>query len=181
MLFYQHEDPKPEFPEARGRHLLMSERGAAEVRAFFEARGLRKEIHSFEDSTHNSEAAAQTLGVQVGQIAKTILLLVDDSPVVVVISGDRRVDFKKVKALRGGKKVRLGGPEDVAVRTGFDVGAVSPVALPAGIPVYQDLSLRRFETIYPAAGETNNMFVTTPDELLALTGAQERELAKAGD
>jgi prolyl-tRNA editing enzyme YbaK/EbsC (Cys-tRNA(Pro) deacylase) len=89
------------------------------------------------------------------------------------------VDFKKVKALRGGKRVRLGGPEDVVARTGFKVGAVSPVALPDGIPVYQDLSLRRFETIYPAAGETNNMFVSTPDELLSLTRAQEEDLARA--
>jgi Cys-tRNA(Pro) deacylase len=157
----------------------MAERGAGEVKAFFEARGLAKEIRFFEESTHNSELAAQTLGVQVGQIAKTLLLIVDDSAVIVVISGDRRVDFKKVKALRGGRKVRLGGPEDVVARTGFKVGAVSPVALPAGIPIYQDRSLRRFETIYPAAGETNNMFVTTPDELLALTGAQESDLAKA--
>lgn|SRR5512134_772847 len=157
----------------------MEERGASEVKAFFEARGLSKEIRSFEESTHNSELAAQTLGVLVGQIAKTILLIVDDSPVIVVISGDRRVDLKKVKALRGGKKVRLGGPEDVTARTGFKVGAVSPVALPEDIPVYQDLSLRRFGTIYPAAGETNNMFVTTPDELLSLTGAQEKDLAKA--
>ena len=158
---------------------LMEERGANEVRVFFEARGLSKEIRSFEESTHNSELAAQTLGVQIGQIAKTILLMVDESPVVVVISGDRRVDFKKVKALRGGKKVRLGGPEDVTARTGFKVGAVSPVALPPGIPVYQDLSLRRFDAIYPAAGETNNMFATTPEELLSLTGAQEKDLARA--
>jgi prolyl-tRNA editing enzyme YbaK/EbsC (Cys-tRNA(Pro) deacylase) len=158
----------------------MAERGAGDVKAFFESRGLAKEIRSFEESTHNSELAAQTLGVQVGQIAKTILLIVDDFPVIVVISGDRRVDFRKVKALRGGRKVRLGGPEDVTARTGFKVGAVSPVALPEGIPVYQDRSLRRFGTIYPAAGETNNMFVTTPDELLALTGAQETDLAKPG-
>jgi Cys-tRNA(Pro) deacylase len=154
-------------------------RGANEVRAFFEARGLSKEIHSFEESTHNSELAAQTLGVEVGQIAKTILLMVDESPVVVVISGDRRVDFKKVKALRGGRKVRLAGPEDVTKHTGFKVGAVSPIALPAGIPAYQDLSLRRFTSIYPAAGETNNMFATTPDELVSLTGAQEKDLARA--
>ena len=159
----------------------MEERGANEVRAFFEARGLRKEIHTFEDSTHNSELAAKTLGVAVGQIAKTILLMVDESPVVVVISGDRRVDFKKVKALRGGRRVRLAGPEDVSAHTGFKVGAVSPVALPPGIPLYQDLSLRRFETIYPAAGETNNMFVTTPGELMSLTRAEERDLARAED
>jgi Cys-tRNA(Pro) deacylase len=156
----------------------METRGEREVRAFFEAAGVRKEIHRFDDSTHNSELAARTLGVEVGQIAKTILLMVDDRPLVVVISGDRRVDLKMVRSLRGGRKVRLAGPEDVATHTGFAVGAVSPVGLPEGIPVYLDRSLRRFQVIYPAAGETNNMFVTTPDELLALTGAAETDLAR---
>jgi prolyl-tRNA editing enzyme YbaK/EbsC (Cys-tRNA(Pro) deacylase) len=52
------------------------------------------------------------------------------------------------------------------------------VALPDGVPIYLDRSLRRFDTIYPAAGETNNMFVTTPDELLALTRGTERDLAR---
>ncbi len=159
----------------------MEERGANEVRAFFEARGLSREIHTFGESTHNSELAAQGLGVEVGQIAKTILLMVDESPVVVVISGDRRVDFKKVKTLRGGRRVRLAGPEDVVAHTGFKVGAVSPVALPEGIPVFLDVSLRRFPQIYPAGGETNNMFVTTPDELLSLTRAEEKDLARAPD
>lgn len=156
----------------------MEARGAEQVRAFFEAAGVAKEIHTFDESTHNSELAAKTLGVAVGQIAKTILLMVDDAPVVVVISGDRRVDFKKVKALRGGRRVRLAGPEDVVARTGFKVGAVSPVALPDRIPVYLDASLRRFGTVYPAAGETNNMFVTTPSELAALSRAAEADLAR---
>ncbi len=157
----------------------MEARGADQVRAFFEAAGIAKEIHTFDESTHNSELAAKSLGVAVGQIAKTILLLVDDGPVVVVISGDRRVDFRKVKALRGGRRVRLAGPEDVTARTGFKVGAVSPVALPEGIPVYLDASLRRYETVYPAAGETNNMFATTPAELLALSGGCEADLARS--
>lgn len=153
-------------------------RGEKDVRAVFEARGIRKEIHVFAESTHNAELAAKHLGVVVGQIANTIVLLVDEAPVVVVISGDRRIDFKKVKALRGGKRVRMAGPEDVVARTGFAVGAVSPVALPEGLPVYLDASLRRFGTVYPAAGETNAMFATTPDELLALARAEERDLAR---
>src|SRR5512132_1885421 len=156
----------------------MRSRGEHEVRAFFESAGVPKEIHRFEESTHNSELAARTLGVQVGQIAKTILLLSDESAIVVVSSGDRRVDTKKVRALGYGKRVRLAGPDDVVARTGFAVGAVSPVALPEGVPIYLDRSLRRFDTIYPAAGETNNMFVTTPDELLALTGGTETDLAR---
>src|SRR5512134_963819 len=138
---------------------MIQARGANDVRAFFEGRGLSKEIHTFDESTHNSELAAQTLRVEVGQIAKTILLMVDEAPVVVVISGDRRVDFKKVKALRRGRRVRLGGPEDVVAHTGFAVGAVSPVGLPEGLPVFLDRSLRRFETIFPAAGGTNTMFM----------------------
>jgi prolyl-tRNA editing enzyme YbaK/EbsC (Cys-tRNA(Pro) deacylase) len=124
----------------------MGGRGENEVRAFFELAGVPKEIHRFEESTHNSELAARTLGVQVGQIAKTILLLSDETAIVVVISGDRRVDTKKVRALGYGKKVRLAGPDDVVARTGFAVGAVSPVALPDGVPIYIDRSLRRFET-----------------------------------
>lgn len=156
----------------------MQRRGENEVRACFLASGLDKEIHRFDESTHNSELAARSLGVEVGQIAKTILLLSGETPIVVVISGDRRVDTKKVRALGYGKRVRLAGPEDVVSRTGFAVGAVSPVALPDGVPIYLDRSLRRFETIYPAAGETNNMFVTTPDELLALTRGSEADLAR---
>ncbi len=156
----------------------MKPKGERDVREFFESRGIRREIRSFVDSTHNSAAAARTLGVTVGQIAKTILLLVDDSPVAVVISGDKRVDLKKAKAIRGGRRAKLAGHEDVVRHTGFAVGAVSPVALPPGLPVYLDSSLRRFGTIYPAAGETNNMFATTPAELRTWTGAAETDLAR---
>jgi len=153
-------------------------RGEREVRAVLEAHGIDGEIRTFEESTHNAELAARELGVALGQIANTILLLVDGAPVVVVISGDRRIDFRKIKALRAGRKVRLAGPEDVVTHTGFAVGAVSPVALPAGLPAYLDSSLRRYATIYPAAGEKNNMFRTTPEELLSLSGAAEADLAR---
>jgi Cys-tRNA(Pro) deacylase len=148
------------------------------VREFLAARGVPGEIRSFDDSTHNAALAARELGVELGQIANTILLLADGSPLLVVISGDRRVDLKKVKALLNARKVRLAGPEVVERHTGFAVGAVSPVALPAGLPVYLDSSLRRYAVIFPAAGETNNMFRTTPDELLSLSGAVEADLAR---
>ncbi|MBP2683137.1 MAG: Cys-tRNA(Pro) deacylase [Deltaproteobacteria bacterium] len=156
----------------------MAMRGEREVREFFETAGIQKEIRRFPESTHNSELAARCLGVEVGQIAKTLLLLSDASPLAVVVSGDRRVDMRKVRALGHGKNVRLAGPEEVVAHTGFAVGAVSPVPLPPGIPVYLDRSLRRFEVVYPAAGETNSMFSTTFDELLALTGGREADLAR---
>ena len=152
--------------------------GEREVREFLETAGIRAEIRRFPESTHNSELAARCLGVLVGQVAKTLLFLADGSPLAVVVSGDRRVDLKKVRSLVQGKKVRLAGPEEVVARTGFAVGAVSPVPLPPGIPVYIDRSLRRFEVVYPAAGETNCMFSVTPEELLSLTGGMEADLAR---
>ena len=155
--------------------------GEKKVRDFFEAAGIRKEIHRFSESTHNSELAAIRLNVEVGQIVKTILFMADSFPLVVAISGDRRVDMKKVRALGHGKKIRLAGPEDVTTHTGFAVGAVSPVSLPPGLAVYLDRSLRRFDIIYPAAGETSNMFSTTFDELTALTGGKEADLSRDGD
>src|SRR4030065_1704736 len=82
----------------------MRTRGENEVRAFFESAGVPKEIHRFEESTHNSELAARTLGVQVGQIAKTILLLSDETAIVVVISGDRPGGTEKVRALGDGER-----------------------------------------------------------------------------
>lgn len=157
----------------------MEVRGEREVRAVLEAHGIDGEIRTFEESTHNAALAARELEVELGQIANTILLLVDGTPVVVVISGDRRVDLKKVKALRNARKVRLAVPEEVVRHTGFAVGAVSPVALPPELPVYLDSSLRRYEVIYPAAGETNNMFRTTPGDLLRISGAAKADLAKA--
>jgi prolyl-tRNA editing enzyme YbaK/EbsC (Cys-tRNA(Pro) deacylase) len=155
--------------------------GENKVRHFFEATGINKEIHRFSESTHNSELAAIRLNVEVGQIVKTILFMADSSPLAVAISGDRRVDMKKVRALGLGKKIRLAGPEDVTAHTGFAVGAVSPVSLPANLPVYIDKSLRRFGVIYPAAGETNNMFSTTFEELLALSGGSEADLSRDDD
>lgn len=156
----------------------MRERGERDVRACLEEHGVRGEIRTFGESTHNAALAARELGVELGQIANTILLVVDGSPVVVVISGDRRIDFKKVKSLRKGKKVRMAGPDEVPAHTGFAVGAVSPVALPEGLPVYLDSSLRRYDAIYPAAGETNNMFRTTLNDLLRVSGAEEADLAR---
>lgn len=156
----------------------MEKRGEREVRDVLAAHGIDGDIRTFGESTHNAPLAARELGVELGQIANTILLLVDGAPVVVVISGDRRIDFKKIKTVRGGRKVRMAGPDEVVAHTGFAVGAVSPAALPDGLPVYLDSSLFRFETVYPAAGETNNMFRTTPAELAAFTGGEKTDVAK---
>jgi Cys-tRNA(Pro) deacylase len=156
----------------------LMKKGVELVKAYFEDIGMEKKIFAFDDSTENAAKAAQTLGVELGQIAKSILFFADKTPVLIVISGDKKVDEKKLKSLLSVKKVRLAKPEEVYEVTGFEVGGVSPVGIKNQINVFIDESLKRFDIIYPAAGESNNMFITSFDELVKLSKAKIVNVAK---
>lgn len=146
--------------------------GEEQVREFFTARGLETEIHTFADSTENAFLAAQALGVQQGQIVKSVIFLADAKPVLVLMSGDMNVHTTKLKKLLKARKVKIAASETVLAVSGYPVGAVPPVAHRKKMATYLDESLRRFDRIYPAAGGLNNMFPTTFEELQGLTGAQ---------
>jgi Cys-tRNA(Pro) deacylase len=145
--------------------------GEQQVRQFFSSMGLDKRIESFAESTENSLLAAQALGVQQGQIVKSVLFLADEQPVLVLMSGDMNVHSKKLKNLMGVRKVKIADPDTVVAVTGYGVGGVPPMAHRQLIPTFIDASLKRFAEIYPAAGTANNMFPTTFEELLHLTQA----------
>jgi Cys-tRNA(Pro) deacylase len=146
--------------------------GEEQVRQFFFSMGLDKRIESFAESTENSFRAAQALGVQQGQIVKSVLFLADEQPVLVLMSGDMNVHSKKLKNLMGVRKVKIADPETVVAVTGYGVGGVPPVAHRQPIATFIDASLKRFAQIYPAAGTANNMFPTTFEELLRVTKAR---------
>lgn len=153
-------------------------KGENQVRDFFNRNGIVKEIVSFDKGTENSAKAAETLGVNQGQIAKSIVFFADNVPILVVISGDKRVDEKRLKQILSVKKIRMAKPEEVLEITGFEVGGVSPVGHKTPLKVFVDQSLRRYKDIYPSAGETNNMFPTNFDELVNLTGGIIVNVAK---
>lgn len=118
-----------------------------------------------------AQDAADALGIDLGQIAKSIVFrrLSDDAPVLVVTSGDRRVDEKKVTGLVG--KVGRADAEFVKRTTGFSIGGVSPVAHAAEPVMLIDRELFRFEEIWAAAGHPYAVFPLTPRDLVRLTGA----------
>lgn len=151
--------------------------GDEKVRQFLTSHGLETRIHSFSESTENAYLAAEALGVELGQIVKSVVFLADGKAVLVLISGDMNVHTKKLKTLLGVRKVRIADAETVVAVTGYPVGAVPPVAHRQSIPTYLDESLKRFVKIYPAAGTTQNMFSTTFDELLRLTTAEVIDVA----
>lgn len=141
------------------------------VRAFLTAHAPDIAIIDQGASTATVAEAAETLGVLPGQIAKTLSVRVGDSVMLIVARGDARLDNRKTKDALGGRPRMLGADEVEAI-TGHPVGGVCPFGLPAPLPVYCDLSLKDFETVYPAAGSRTASVRITPDRLAALTGAQ---------
>ncbi|MFO1327369.1 MAG: YbaK/EbsC family protein [Rubrivivax sp.] len=129
-------------------------------------------------AARTSQEAADALGVVVGQIAKSVIFRrkADDRAVLVVTSGDRRVDEKRVAAITGA--LGRADADFVKARTGFSIGGVSPLAHAEPPLTLIDRELFRFDVIWAAAGHPNGVFRLTPDELQALTGAPVHDVVQ---
>jgi prolyl-tRNA editing enzyme YbaK/EbsC (Cys-tRNA(Pro) deacylase) len=123
------------------------------VRDFFRSRGINLEVKIFED-TSTVEKAAESLGVTPGEIAKSMLFKLKDKYIMVVTAGDKRIDNKKFKETFKAK-AKMASPEEVLEVTGHPVGGVCPYGLKNPVEVYYDISLKKYEIVYPAAGDVN--------------------------
>lgn len=142
----------------------------ASVRAFFAAHAPDVAIIDQGVSTATVAEAAAALGVEPARIAKTLSLRVGDQVVLVCARGDARLSNGKAKVALGGKPRMLGGDEVEAI-TGHPVGGVCPFGLASPLPVYCDVSLKAFDTVFPAAGSRTTSVELTPQRLGVLTGA----------
>jgi len=143
--------------------------GLKEVQDFFKEKNLKNEIILLNESSATVELAAKALGRQPGEIAKTMALqLKDGSNIVICIMGTARIDNHKYKECFSCKAKMLSFEDTLAV-TGHPVGGVCPFGLPKGVKVYLDKSLRKYETVFPAAGTGNSAVAFTLDELEAAT------------
>ena len=133
-----------------------------------------------EDYPRTAQQAADQLNVQLGQIAKSIIFRrkEDDTAVLVITSGDRRVDEKKVAALVG--KIGRADAEFVKQRTGFSIGGVSPVAHATPPVTLIDQDLLRFDVVWAAAGHPHSVFPLQPGDLQRLTGAPVADVVQEG-
>ncbi|KFG89739.1 Prolyl-tRNA synthetase [Sphingobium herbicidovorans NBRC 16415] len=141
------------------------------VRAFFSTHAPDVAIIDQGVSTATVNEAAEALGVVPARIAKTLSLRVGDEAALVVARGDARLHNGKAKAALGAKP-RMLGLEEVEGLTGHPVGGVCPFGLASPLPVYCDISLRDFETVFPAAGSRTASVEMTPARLAELTGAR---------
>ena len=114
--------------------------------------------------------AAQALGCEPCRIAKTLSFMVNEKPILIVAAGNAKIDNAKYKQ-QFATKAKMLSPDEVIAATGHAVGGVCPFALPAGVQVWLDISLRRFTTVYPACGSSNSAIPLDCDTLGRISSA----------
>ena len=141
------------------------------VHEYLKAKGYADRITIHDELIDTVEHAAQVIGVSEGQIAKTLSFLVDDRPVLIVMAGDVRVNGGKFKHAFGSKPHMI--PRDqVEELIGHAPGGVCPFAVKDNVEVYLDASLKRFDRVYPAAGDSYSSAVFTIEELKDFSNAK---------
>lgn len=141
------------------------------VRAFFQSRQLDIPIIELDVSTATVELAAQAHGVEPGRIAKTLAFRLGDGRVILLVaSGDRRIDNRRFKDAFG--KGKMLPADEVVALTGHPVGGVCPFGLAQPLPIYLDVSLQQYDVVLPAAGAVHSAVRVTPAQLAEVTGGQ---------
>lgn len=148
------------------------------VREYLKQCGLGIEVMELAESTRTAALAAEAVGAPLGAIVKSLVFLADGKPVLVLVSGDKRVDPKKLAKLLKAKRVMIANAEQVREVTGFAIGGVPPVAHKTKLPTLIDKNLGRFEKLYAAAGSPHAIFPITFNTLVGITGGQLADVAE---
>ena len=132
-------------------------------------RGLQIEPRSFPQGTKTARDAAVAIGVEVGQIVKSLVFVVDGKPTMVLLPGDRRLDENKLAQATGGSSVDRADGDAVRRATGFPIGGVPPIG--HDLPIYLDEGLLGYDEVWAAAGTWTDVFAISPTALVDATKA----------
>lgn len=138
--------------------------------------GVRGEVRALDDSARTAKEAADALGVEVGQIASSLVFLADEHPVLVIASGAHRVDPMQLGAIVESAHVRKATADQVRAATGYAIGGVAPVGHPHPLRTIVDVALAQYDQVWAAAGHPHAVFPTTYDELLRITAGEAGEV-----
>jgi prolyl-tRNA editing enzyme YbaK/EbsC (Cys-tRNA(Pro) deacylase) len=141
------------------------------------AAGAGGQIVVLPDAVTTAAAAAAALGVEVGQIANSLIFNADGGPLLVLTSGAHRVDTAKVAALLGMESIKRATPDFVREHTGQPIGGVAPLGHPKPVPTLVDVALGAFPVIWAAGGIPHAVFPTTYAELVRITAGTPAEVA----
>ncbi len=141
-------------------------------RAYFRSFGMEDRVIEFTVSSATVELAAQALGVEGARIAKTLSFRTSDGCMLILAAGDARIDNHKFKDFFR-MKAKMLSADEVLELVGHPVGGVCPFGIDPSIPVYLDVSLRRFKTVFPAVGSASSAIELDLDELYRYSNARE--------
>ncbi len=133
--------------------------------------------------TSTAEAAARAVSAPLGSIVKSLIFLADGLPLLVLVSGDQRVDVKRLRAELdlSKRRLRIAHPAEVLEHTGFEVGGVPPVGHEKPMRTLVDRTLSCFNTVWAAAGSAHAVFPIDYDQLVTVTGGEVIDLVETGD
>ena len=134
------------------------------VKEYFRGFGMEDRVLEFDVSSATVELAARALGCEPGRIAKTLSFMLRGEPILIVTAGDAKIENAKYKA-QFSAKAKMLTPDEAVELVGHAVGGVCPFAVNDGVTVYLDVSLKRFDTVFPACGSSNSAIELTLDEL----------------
>ena len=142
------------------------------AKKYLEKKGYLDRVIEPDVSTATVELAAAAIGVEPGRICKSLSFIIDERPILILAEGMARVDNKKYKA-QFGKKAKMIPREEVEGFIGHEAGGVCPFGVNENVEIYLDESLKKWDVVYPAAGNANSAVRLTLDELQDLVNAKE--------
>jgi len=161
-----------------GRESLRMSKSSSKTRSVDRVRehlkhcGLTIEVMELSESTRTAAMAAQAVGSPLGAIVKSLVFIADGKPVLVLVSGDKRADHKKLEKILKARRVKIANADQVREATGFAIGGVPPVAHKTKLLTLIDKNLGRFENLYAAAGSPRAVFPISYEALVEITEGQ---------
>jgi Cys-tRNA(Pro) deacylase len=142
------------------------------------AAGLVIETRRFPEGTKTAQDAATAIGVEVGQIVKSLVFGVDDEIVMALVSGSNQLDEKKLAAAAGGAKCSRVDADAVRAATGFPIGGVPPFGHSTQLRVFVDPDLLQYDEVWAAAGTWNDNFGANPNDIVRVSGGLVTDLKR---
>jgi prolyl-tRNA editing enzyme YbaK/EbsC (Cys-tRNA(Pro) deacylase) len=130
--------------------------------------------------TSTATAAAQAVNAELGSIVKSLVLLADGLPLLVLVAGDQQIDLRRLRTKLGlsKRRLRIARAHEVREHTGFDVGGVPPLGHHAAMRTLIDRTLGRFETVWAAAGDPSAVFPISYEQLVTVTSGEVLDLVE---
>ena len=155
---------------------MTEQQSVTRVRKALSLLGARGEVRALDNSARTAKEAAAALGIEVGQIASSLIFMADGEPVLVIASGGHRVDTEQLASILEVNQIDKADADAVRKATGFAIGGVAPVGHPHPLRTIVDIALSRYDEVWAAGGHPHYVFPTSYDELLRITAGEAAEI-----